>query len=371
MKVDSYWTESEVSSLLKVYSHNKTLSQIVSELQKIPGWTRSKDSIRHKIKRFCSAIAEQPLETIEEDISNPYSEVDRCWDLMFDIEAKYLSGIQRRSKGVLKNTSTKILSLSDIHFPFARVDLLEKIVKEHSDANIVVLNGDILEGYAFSRYEKHKKVAAIDEYLSAFDFIAYLSKNFPQVILVEGNHDVRVARTLKERGVPSELNQIVNPSVLARIANGEELNRDGSLKKKHEFSNVIFDSNESWYTKVGKTLFIHPYTRGSGKPGETAITMGDKLARRYEESEVDSVVCGHTHRIYKGVVNGRLYIEQGYLGGVLSHLFEPNNDYRNNYLNGYAVIYQDENGNTDFNKSQAVYLGECLPPKKAIVKGVK
>lgn len=36
-------------------------------------------------------------------------------------------------------------------------------------------------------------------------------------------------------------------------------------------------------------------------------------------------------------------------------------------MNGYAVIYQDEEGNTDFSTSRPYYLGSELPAKKKIV----
>ena len=33
-------------------------------------------------------------------------------------------------------------------------------------------------------------------------------------------------------------------------------------------------------------------------------------------------------------------------------------------MNGYAVIYQDAEGNTDFNKSHTVFLGSQLPQRR-------
>ena len=36
-------------------------------------------------------------------------------------------------------------------------------------------------------------------------------------------------------------------------------------------------------------------------------------------------------------------------------------------MNGYAVIFQDEEGNTDFSKSKVYYLGSQLPPKKEAI----
>ena len=37
-------------------------------------------------------------------------------------------------------------------------------------------------------------------------------------------------------------------------------------------------------------------------------------------------------------------------------------------MNGYAVIYQDSDGNTNFNLSTPVYLGTHVPVKKEILK---
>ena len=288
------------------------------------------------------------------------------WEMLKQIQDNYRAMGVERSGGIIADAdiARKILSLSDIHFPFAREDLLEQILTEHSDSDVVVINGDLLEGYVWSSWAKHKRIAALDEYRLAFEFVRMLSDMFPTVVIVAGNHDIRTSRAVKQSGFDKEASQILRPDLLARIANGELLDESGLLIEKLDFSNVVYQMREPWFVKVGKTLFIHPHGRGGSDPGHTVRRHGNKLMRRYKDDEVDSVVCGHTHKIYKGVVNGKLYIEQGYLAGVLAYLHSPKSDHQFNYQNGYAVIYQDAEGNTDFNRSGPIYLGESLPPKK-------
>jgi predicted phosphodiesterase len=258
--------------------------------------------------------------------------------------------------------------LSDIHFPFARVDLIDSILEQESDSDIVVVNGDLLEGYAASTFEKSKRIAALDEYRLAFGFIKKLSENFPQVVLVEGNHDTRTSKHLSSFQIPKEITQVLRPNLMARIANGEELDSTGMLIRRHDFDNVYYDQRESWYVKIGKTLFIHPHNFGSSKPGWTVMkAYTDFFSKRYQPDEFDSIVCGHTHKIYKGVENSVLLIEQGCLVGLLGYSWSPKMKYTTNSQNGYAVIYQDAEGNTDFNLSGPIFLGESFPKKKDII----
>ena len=351
-----------VQTLLPTNSYREISEQINRRHDKnIPGFPceRTDEAVRKKCDReswtseSCASFEENDLHAIR-------------WNELKEIQEQYKAQQVIRKRGVLDPDSicTKILSVSDIHFPLAREDLLQEILNTHADADIVVVNGDLMEGHIFSTFEKNKSIAALDEYRVAFMFVKMLSERFSKVILVDGNHDIRASRALKQQGFKKEASQILRPNLMARIANGELLDASGLLIDKLDFNNVIYEPRESWFVKVGKTIFMHPHGRGSSYPGYTVTRHGDKLIKRYEENEVDSVVCGHTHKIYKGVINGKLYIEQGYLAGILSYLHSPKSNYLCNYQNGYAVIYQDAEGNTDFNLSGPVYMGESLPPKK-------
>jgi predicted phosphodiesterase len=358
------WTAEE-ELLLKTLLPTNSFEEIAQQFERrvkadLPGFktTRSADAVRRKCERENWTATNTQGKT--------RLDVDDRWDALAQLNARHAAAAQIRSPGVMKpeQATRKILVLSDIHFPIARTDLLESIVEQHGDAEICVLNGDIIEGYIFSSFPKEKRIAAIDEYNAALHFISILSQKFKHVFLVEGNHDARPTKYLSQKDMTDDVWTVLRPNLLARLANGEVLDRTGMLVEQLDFSNVHFDPNESYYVKIGKAIIFHPSTMGSDKPGWTVTTMGPKIGRRYQDGEVDTYVCGHTHKIFKGVENGKLFIEQGCLAGLLTYFFKPSNASTRHYQNGYCVLYQDKDGNTDFNRSGPVYLGECLPPKK-------
>ena len=368
MSVGLKWSVEE-EHLLMLLRPTHTYQEIENEFQrrvdrKLPGFRcpRSAEAVRKKCVR--DSITPESCTDYLDD--NP---VTNQWERIREIEAAYADPSLHKTVGVMdaEDITTKILVLSDMHFPLARVDCIEQALNDHADADIVVANGDLLEGYVFSTFEKHSKIAALDEYNMGFDFIALLAKQFPKVVIVEGNHDARPSRALKIAGLPKEATDILKPNLLARIANGERLDSTGLVIEKLDFSNVYFQSQESWWVQIGKTLFIHPHTMGGSKPGWTVTNWAAKFGNRFDADAFDSVVCGHTHKIYKGILNGKLLIEQGCLVGPLGYAWQPRRLYHGNGMLGYAVIYQDKDGNTDFNRSNVTYLGEALPPKKPIL----
>lgn len=356
------WTEEE-EHLLRLLLPTNSHQEISEEFQrrvdkKIPGFfaERSTDAVRKKCER----------DNLTPDTATQYKDPYKSrWDQIREINNEYKLAHEDITTGLVgeENIARKILCLSDIHFPFAREDELERAVEEHSDADIVVLNGDILDGYIFSTFPKSHRIAALAEYRAAFNFVQILSENFPKVVLVEGNHDARPARALGRANFEQEATQILRPNLIARIANGEELDEFGELVDKHDFDNVIFQQSESWWVRIGKTIFCHPHGWGGNAPGATVVKVDQQMRERFGSKEYDSIVCGHTHRIYKGVHQNRLLIEQGSMCARQDYENKANLKMAHS-MNGYCVVYQDEHGNTDFNFSGPVYLGSELPPKK-------
>jgi predicted phosphodiesterase len=362
------WTAEE-EHLLRLLRPTNSYAEIAAEFEKrvTKGLNRYRIRTTEAIRKKCQR------DNITDAATAKYTEqtnsIKDQWKTINEIQTQYASLSVARSRGILApgTATTKILCLSDLHIPLARLDLIAKVLNEHADADIVVLNGDILEGYIYSTFEKSRSIAALDEYRAGFALLKLLSESFPQVVITEGNHDDRAARALKGVGMKKDATQVLRPNLLARMANGEVLDQTGMLVEKLNFDNVIFEQRESWYVKIGKTIFIHPSTRGSSKPGWTVQKWYKKFAERYTREEFDSIVCGHTHQVYKGVWCSTLLIEQGCLAGLLAYSWKKNVIFDGNSQNGYAVIYQDADGNTDFNKSQVYFLGEVLPPKKSAI----
>lgn len=357
--------------LLRILRNKTDINGIAAEfakryINKASGFRslRSADAIRRKCER--DNITPESCKSYHKD-DNSYTQ---RLDKMRKIQDKFGELSVAHHKGLVgkNNIARKIIAISDIHIPFARIDLLELILEEHKGADAIVINGDLLDGYVFSSYEKDKVIPALIEYTLAFELVELCSKLFKNVYLVEGNHDARVSRHLKALGFRNEHTDILRPNLLARIANGEKLDSTGQLIKKLDFKNVHFQERESWYIKLGKTIFAHPWSKGSSKPGFTVDRLNTFFRARYAEDEYDSIVCGHVHKIYKGVINSKLLIEQGCLAGLLAYSHSSRLAYMDNGMNGYAIIYQDKDGNTDYNWSGPIFLGEVLPPKKDALK---
>lgn len=268
-----------------------------------------------------------------------------------------------RTVGLPKCANRKILCMSDLHFPFARTETIKEILEQQQDADAVVLAGDIMDGLAYSSFGPERKVLVVHEYMQAFDLVKTISERFPKLYLISGNHDVRVAKGLGRAALTDEQIPILRPDLLARIANGEELNENADLVRLHRFRNVHYERYDAWYTQIGKTIFAHPHMFKGAYPGGTVIAVDDYFSKRLEPGSYDSVVIGHTHRVYCGIVNSRLLIEQGAMCARQPYEHKPTLKFPHS-MNGYSVIYQDRAGNTDFNKSRPYYVGCELPPKK-------
>ena len=321
----------------------------------LPGFPvrRTVAAIRNKIHR-------DGLLNIE---GNPY---DQVWDNIINVSREYRDNSLHSDCGLTTSKERKIISFSDLHIPFFLWEDMRNALNEHDDADIIVLNGDILDAYIFSTFGKSKRIAALKEYRSAFDLVKILSDNFEKVIIVSGNHDYRTSRAVQKSGLEPEATQVLRPDLLARIANGEQLNEYGELVKKHPFSNVVYQKQDSWYVRIGKTIFCHPSGYASGYPGATVVKLLDHFSNRMSTNDFDSIVVGHTHKVYKGVVSGKMLIEQGAMAHKLPYQFKADLKFKN-AMNGYAVIYQDSDGNTNFNDSQPIYLGSHLPVKKKAI----
>ena len=77
-------------------------------------------------------------------------------------------------------------------------------------------------------------------------------------------------------------------------------------------------------------------------------------------------ITQNTHQQIKAIHSGKLLIEQGALCGYLPYEYQDDLKFKS-AINGYAVIYQDSKGNTNFSKSNFIHLGSRVPTKKKIL----
>ena len=80
--------------------------------------------------------------------------------------------------------------------------------------------------------------------------------------------------------------------------------------------------------------------------------------------DFDSIVMGHTHQCATYVYEGKMLVEQGCLTSLLEYQWDDGMRYVGQ-SNGYAEIWQDADGNTDFNSSRVIYVGSQHAPSPA------
>jgi predicted phosphodiesterase len=351
------WSEQEIL-LLKDNRPNMTLTELGKVFAK-HGFNRSKTALERKAARL--GVFYTPIDKFTKIEGEPIQEErSETWKKIVSIKDIYKE-YEHRYRGLLnpKTKLRKILSISDFHIPFDRDDLIKAAVEKHKDADILVLNGDILDLHAVSTWPKERSIVLKKEYDIAMEYLKLFSKMFPHVIIVRGNHEYRLNRYFHSNVSPS-ISFLVNKEILGRLASGEVYDESGNIIVKHDFSNVHYDSGpEAWFTTIGKTMFVHPQAFSSTE-GKTAVN-----AQTYfmERENVDTIILSHTHQQAWIPTRGKLCIETGCLCVPLDYEKQGKMNYKAQTL-GYAVVYQDEEGNCDYNKTHVVYLGVQYPIKK-------
>lgn len=254
--------------------------------------------------------------------------------------------------------SIKILSLSDLHVPFENYDVIVDALKKHGDADILVVNGDFLEQYAVSKWGKSKTVLLEWEYKVALEWLKLFSSMFEEVHLVRGNHDDRLRKYIDD-SVDPMIGFMINNDVLTKLAEGYDFNAEGKLEQKHDFDNVYYQGGLlGWYTKIGECIFAHP-SSFSGVPMRTVINAATSFM---SNEDFQAIVIGHTHKIGKLIWRDKLLIEQGCCCVPMDYQADGKLKYLPQAF-GYAIVYMDEKGNVDFDKSNTVYCGTGYPTK--------
>lgn len=249
----------------------------------------------------------------------------------------------------------RVLTLSDLHSPFVREDLVQEAIKRYSGADFCVFNGDLFDSYLISTFPKHKEIPFIIEYLSVFEIVRLAAKNFGTVILIDGNHDKgRFDRELSK--VDDTIRFLVKGSPLKHIANGERYSATGEPMGILDLPNVIYagDETQGWWYKIGKALFAHRLHGFKKAPMANAVLAADFFIDR--GTDFQCIVSGHSHRQGMIPYKGRIVMDQG----CLCYPMEYETDGRMTMSPvdlGYAIVELDKRGNVDPESTRYIYLG--------------
>lgn len=107
----------------------------------------------------------------------------------------------------------KILVLGDLHFPWHEHRCLEACYEfsKKYKPDLVIQVGDIIDGKAWSRYPKDPDDLSPElEWQQVVTSMAQLNKMFPQLVILQGNHCLRIMTRASEAGLCQPLIRTLN-----------------------------------------------------------------------------------------------------------------------------------------------------------------
>lgn len=144
--------------------------------------------------RYHAFLADQGKPHVEVPIAPAASRLpqgaDECWEFLD-------AAIGRRRKTVMPSTTEKrpkfsdkrIVIAGDFHAPFEHTEAVALMLAETQGYDQIIVNGDLQDFYSASRFV-HKEYVPIEREMAAVDaLLAHFAAQYPDVLLVDGNHD--------------------------------------------------------------------------------------------------------------------------------------------------------------------------------------
>jgi len=363
-KFAKQWTEEEKEIVFDMLE-DSLYSDISCALTEA-GHQRSPEAVRKMVKRVSKVkhkdpvAVKPPIRALPDKRSMEYEGMNmlEC-DALSEMEQKRnelfnMNFDRYENIGKPKGKLHKILSIGDLHIPWVNDNVLRDALSKHSDADVLVVNGDILDQFSVSRWPKSKHILLRHEYEIGMRYLKHFASQFKKVVLVRGNHDVRVQSYFSAQLDPA-ITFLTHPDLLERMAKGYDFNAYGELEKMYDFNNVYYKGGLcAWYAKIGNAIFAHP-SGGSGIPMRTCVNAANYFL---EKEPYDAMVIGHTHKLGQLIWKGKLLIEQGCCCVPMDYEADAKLKYGQQSF-GYSVIYMNDKGEVDFDRSRPVYCGSA------------
>lgn len=219
----------------------------------------------------------------------------------------------------------KVLVISDIHSIFYDKQAVMAALEygKKRGANSVLINGDFLDCYQFSKFTKNPRISAdfiINEKEWGTEFLQLLQEEFGYVVYKFGNHDIR-----------REL-QLFNFA-----ANHPDILEMCTLKEYLSFPMSAVNFVEDYrIVKLGKLNAIHGH--------ELYMSGGINAARNVILKTFDNTISGHSHVVQSYPmkdIDGNVYMS--YKTGCLCQL-NPRYAPINNWNQGFAIVEIESGG---------------------------
>ena len=284
---------------------------------------------------------------------------DECWGLLDAWIGRKRIPTPKPPKWKAKDWQ-RIVVASDFHAPFHSPEAVaELIAREAKDADTLIINGDLSDGYSISRFVKYEHVPMEQEIAAVDALLTTLAGAFPDVVIVDGNHD--------SPRFEKQLRAVLTPDLMycVEYLTGGNLSIIKALARRH--SNVRFAPikvgrfDVSWATQIGDCICTHA-EKFSKVPGSALRGIDEWLTDQRMTLGLPDyrvIVQAHTHQ---GAVipweSDKLLVEGGAMCEVHGYQLSARIAGRPQ-RRGYVVLEQHK-GVTDLNSVRFVWLDPVL-----------
>lgn len=261
--------------------------------------------------------------------------------------AAFRRGMIYAKQKAMQGVKNRILCISDTHVPY------QLPVTTFTDyvgvTDILVLNGDIADCQAISKFPKAYRISPMSELIQTrqylIDLIHYIKPN--KVVINHGNHDIRFQQYFA-KNLDTDLLELMPKTALELIVVDGFNHYDKAVGTKTYYApvqEVISDIEivytDSWFCQIGGTIFCHPIAFSCGilKTAEKAVQYF-----RNEGYHFNALVMAHTHRIGEYKQGNTVMYEQGCCCDVTKQHYSDGR-LTPSQKEGYIYICHDEDGN--------------------------
>jgi hypothetical protein len=180
---------------------------------------------------------------------------DECWTLLDGWIGRKRTPKPKAPKWQAK-TEQRIAIAGDFHAPFHCPDVVSTLIADEGPrTDTLIISGDLMDFYSISRFIKYEHIPIEQEIAGADALLGQLAAAFPDVLIVEGNHDAP--------RFEKQLRSLLSPDMMhcLELLTGGNLSIVKLLAKR--YPNVRFAPQQAgshalgWLTQVGDLVVTH------------------------------------------------------------------------------------------------------------------
>jgi predicted phosphodiesterase len=183
----------------------------------------------------------------------------RCFynEKLSDNWRKFYYYKKEKEKYDLEN-NVRILDISDLHIPF---NLPIEVYKKYIDkVDILVINGDLIDCYAMSKFTKMFRQPLIDELIKAREFCIELVNLIKpkKVIVVSGNHEIRLGKQIADK-IGTDLLDLLPTDAMAFLFDTGFNHHNHQTKVK-----TVYTPLDEVFAEIGIECIYEPIPKSKG-----------------------------------------------------------------------------------------------------------